>query len=451
MHSGEKRFQVFISSTYRDLEAARQEVSKALLEANCFPAGMELFPASDMEQFDYIKSVIDESDYYILISAGKYGTIHPDTGISFTEMEYDYAVSIRKPIIRLLHKNPFKLLDDHLLENDDNKIAHLKKFRSKLETNRLVKHWNSVPELGKHVVLGLLEAQKRYPTQGWVRGARFTEENVDAMALRDLQTTVMNMARAVIGGNEAVSNTDYGDAVSEQITLFAKGLAADMSDIATTMSTHCDLLLLRNARSSPNYGPLVEIHQNANRMMSLVGQILAYSRQQKFKLEPIDIQNLIDDLTHLLRRLSGPKCVIEYNSVPDLEVVKADRRQIEQVIMNLVVNARDAMPMGGKVFISTENLHLSRNERISKTAVRKGRYVKISFSDQGIGIEEKNLEKIFLPYFTTKGDSAGSGLGLSTALGIAQQHQGYLFVERTSEYGSLFSLLLPIDPTPPAP
>jgi len=100
----EKRYQVFISSTFQDLQNARQEVSQALLRADCFPAGMELFPAADEEQFEFIKTVIDQSDYYIIISAGRYGSIHPETKLSYTEMEYDYAVEIGIPIIRLLHE-----------------------------------------------------------------------------------------------------------------------------------------------------------------------------------------------------------------------------------------------------------------------------------------------------------------------------------------------------------
>ncbi|MGB7319270.1 MAG: DUF4062 domain-containing protein, partial [Planktotalea sp.] len=115
----EKRYQVFISSTFQDLQGARQEVSQALLRADCFPAGMELCPAADEEQFEFIKTVIDQSDYYILISAGRYGSIHPKTGLSYTEMEYDYAVETEKPVIRLLHKDPFNELKGESIEQTD--------------------------------------------------------------------------------------------------------------------------------------------------------------------------------------------------------------------------------------------------------------------------------------------------------------------------------------------
>jgi len=127
----EKRYQVFISSTFQDLKNARQEVSQALLRADCFPAGMELFPAADEEQFAFIKTVIDQSDYYIIISAGRYGTIHPETGLSYTEMEYDYAVETGKPVIRLLHKDPFNELKGEFIEKKDKGRRALKNFERK--------------------------------------------------------------------------------------------------------------------------------------------------------------------------------------------------------------------------------------------------------------------------------------------------------------------------------
>jgi len=166
----EKRYQVFISSTFNDLKGARQEVSHALLQTDCFPAGMELFPAADEEQFEYIKTIIDESDYYIVISAGMYGSIHPEAQTSYTEMEYDYAVEINKPIIRLLHKNPLDTLRGDEIEKDETKREKLLAFREKMETKRLVKYWEEPKELGQQVILALLDIKKRRPAIGWVRG-----------------------------------------------------------------------------------------------------------------------------------------------------------------------------------------------------------------------------------------------------------------------------------------
>ena len=165
----EKRYQVFISSTFQDLMNARQEVSQALLRADCFPAGMELFPAADEEQFEFIKTIIDQSDYYVLISAGRYGSIHPATGLSYTEMEYDYAVEIGKPVIRLLHKDPFNDLKGKSIEQKDSGREALKKFRTKITTKplRMVKFWTDEYELGSAVDHSLRHLIKTKPAIGW--------------------------------------------------------------------------------------------------------------------------------------------------------------------------------------------------------------------------------------------------------------------------------------------
>lgn len=166
----EKRYQVFISSTLKDLENARQEVSQALLRADCFPAGMELLPAADEEQFEFIKTVIDQSDYYIIISAGRYGSIHPETELSYTEMEYDYAVETGKPVIRLLHKDPFNELKGESIEKTDEGRKKLQAFRDKMTASRLVKFWENSEQLMLETLFALQDAQKRKPVSGWVRG-----------------------------------------------------------------------------------------------------------------------------------------------------------------------------------------------------------------------------------------------------------------------------------------
>ncbi|GAA6206898.1 hypothetical protein NBRC116601_01910 [Cognatishimia sp. WU-CL00825] len=185
----EKRFQVFISSTYQDLQNARQEVSQALLRADCFPAGMELFPAADEEQFEFIKTIIDQSDYYILISAGRYGSIHPETGLSYTEMEYDYAIEIGKPIIRLLHRDPFNELKGEFIENSDRGRAALEKFRAKLTEQKLVRFWETAKELGLEAFVALADIKKRTNAVGWVRSDTVIDGSA-ALELAELREKV---------------------------------------------------------------------------------------------------------------------------------------------------------------------------------------------------------------------------------------------------------------------
>lgn len=172
----EKRYQVFISSTFQDLQGARQEVSQALLRADCFPAGMELFPAADEGQFNFIKKVIDQSDYYIIISAGMYGSISPETGLSYTEMEYDYALETGKPIVRLLHEDPLGTLSGDSVEQTDKGKRALKKFQRKMKSSRLVALWNNSDQLGKEVVFALQDLKKTFPATGWARADRLSSE-----------------------------------------------------------------------------------------------------------------------------------------------------------------------------------------------------------------------------------------------------------------------------------
>jgi hypothetical protein len=176
----EQKYQVFISSTYVDLKDARKAVSEALLRAECFPAGMELFPSTDQEQFEFIKKIIDASDYYLIILAGRYGSINPETGLSYTEMEYDYAVSTGKPVIRLLHSNPLAGLDAKNIESSNMGKAKLLNFREKLSTGKLMRQWDSVDDLRFEVVMALQAAIRWNPCAGWTRGGQNSKELLEA-------------------------------------------------------------------------------------------------------------------------------------------------------------------------------------------------------------------------------------------------------------------------------
>jgi Domain of unknown function (DUF4062) len=164
----DKRYQVFVSSTYVDLKDERQRVLKALLDMDCIPAGMEMFPASDEEQFEYIRRIIDASDYYILIIGGRYGTLTSE-GISYTEKEYDYAIDRQKPICAFVHSRPGKIPSE-LTERDPTIAEKLSQFRTKVMESRIVKQWEVASDLPAAVLLSLTHAIKRFPQHGWVRG-----------------------------------------------------------------------------------------------------------------------------------------------------------------------------------------------------------------------------------------------------------------------------------------
>lgn len=164
----EKRYQVFVSSTYADLKQERQHVLQALMEMDCIPAGMELFPAVDEEQWEFIKKVINDCDYYLLIIGGRYGSTTPD-GISYTEKEFDYAVEKGLRIVALIHGEP-ENISFGKSEQDPVLRDKLLNFKDKVMTGRLVKFWKNAEELPGQVALSLTKTIKMYPAIGWVRG-----------------------------------------------------------------------------------------------------------------------------------------------------------------------------------------------------------------------------------------------------------------------------------------
>jgi two-component system cell cycle sensor histidine kinase/response regulator CckA len=230
----------------------------------------------------------------------------------------------------------------------------------------------------------------------------------------------------------------------QAIGQLAGGIAHDFNNLLTAISGHCDLLLLRHDRADPEYGDLVQIHQNANRAASLVGQLLAFSRKQTLKPETLDVHEVLADLTHLLNRLVGERVNLKLAHALDLGAIRADKRQLEQVVMNLVVNARDAMAEGGTIRIETEALTLTENLCRDRAVVPAGDYAVIRVLDTGCGIPADRLQKVFEPFFTTKRTGEGTGLGLSTAYGIVKQSGGFIFVDSQIDLGTVFHLYFPI-------
>lgn len=230
----------------------------------------------------------------------------------------------------------------------------------------------------------------------------------------------------------------------QAIGQLAGGVAHDFNNLLTAISGHCDLLLLRRSRSDTDYADLMQIQQNANRAGALVSQLLAFSRKQTLKPERVDLHDVLSDLTHLLNRLVGERVGLKLMQDPLLGPIRADKRQLEQVIMNLVVNARDAMPDGGTIRIETEAVTLAAEMRRDRAVVPAGEYAVIRVVDTGTGIPADKLQKIFEPFFTTKRSGEGTGLGLSTAYGIVKQSGGYIFVDSEPGQGSVFQLYFPV-------
>ncbi len=225
----------------------------------------------------------------------------------------------------------------------------------------------------------------------------------------------------------------------------AGGIAHDFNNILTAITGHADLLLHRSDTMAPDYDDLTQIKQNANRAAALIRQLLAFSRKQTLRPKSLRLDDTLAELSHLLNRLLGEKVGLHTEHGADLKPVRVDERQFEQVIMNLVVNARDAMPLGGTVVIRTRNLTLAKELRRDRAVVHPGDYVIVEVRDTGTGIPKDNISKIFEPFYTTKKIGEGTGLGLATVYGIIKQTGGFVFVDSEQGGGTLFSIYLPVN------
>lgn len=207
----EKRYQVFVSSTFQDLGEERQEVMHALLELDCIPSGMELFPAANETQWNLIKKVIDDCDYYLLIQAGRYGSIGPE-GLSYTEMEYRYAISIGKPTISFLHRDTGKIIANKTETTPEGK-EKLAAFRISVE-KKLCKHWESPQELGSVVSRSLIQLIKSAPAVGWVRANELADRDatLELLKLRrrveELETELSKARTSAPKGTEDLAQDD---------------------------------------------------------------------------------------------------------------------------------------------------------------------------------------------------------------------------------------------------
>ena len=229
----------------------------------------------------------------------------------------------------------------------------------------------------------------------------------------------------------------------QAIGQLAGGVAHDFNNLLTAMIGFCDLLLLRSPPSDPSFADIMQIKQNAHRAANLVRQLLAFSRQQTLQPRILNITDILYELRHLIERLIGENIRLDVAHARDLGFAKVDQGQFEQVIINLAVNARDAMPGGGTLTIRTANIRQERELRRGHEVMPAGDYVLIEMADTGIGIPKENLVRIFDPFFSTKEIGSGTGLGLSTVYGIIKQTGGFIFASSTPGNGATFEIYLP--------
>ena len=223
----------------------------------------------------------------------------------------------------------------------------------------------------------------------------------------------------------------------------AGGVAHDFNNVLTAIIGFSDLLLLKHKPGDPSFADLMSIKQSANRAAGLTRQLLAFSRRQTLRPQILEIPTHIDDLTVLLKRLIGEQITLHVDHGPGIWPVKADLVQLEQVVVNLVVNARDAMPNGGSITIRTRNVPEDEAAAMTYTGMPPADYVELEVEDTGTGMTPEIMEKIFEPFFSTKELGKGTGLGLSTVYGIIKQTGGFVYPESEVGRGTVFHIFLP--------
>jgi len=229
----------------------------------------------------------------------------------------------------------------------------------------------------------------------------------------------------------------------EAVGRLAGGIAHDFNNLLMVIQGYADLLTERLPAGDPLHRNAEQIQMAAQRATSLTRQLLAFSRKQMLAPKVLNVQSVVADMERILRRLIGEDITLETSGVPDLWLVKADRSQIEQVIMNLAVNARDAMPSGGRLTIETANVELDASYSHPPAVLSPGQYVMLAVTDNGCGMDAATQAHIFEPFFTTKEKGKGTGLGLATVYGIVKQSGGYVWVYSEPGRGTSFKIYLP--------
>jgi two-component system, cell cycle sensor histidine kinase and response regulator CckA len=229
----------------------------------------------------------------------------------------------------------------------------------------------------------------------------------------------------------------------EAIGVLAGGVAHDFNNLLSVIKGYTELLMEEFQPDDPKWADLNQIEQAGQRAASLISQLLTFSRKQLLQPEILNLNTIVNDMTKMLRRVIGEYIELSTVTQPDLDPIYADPGQIQQIIMNLAVNARDAMPQGGKLTIETMNVDLDESYVCRHAVMKKGRFAMMAISDNGIGMDAETQSHIFEPFFTTKEKGKGTGLGLSTIYGIVKQSGGFIWVYSEVGKGTTFKIYFP--------
>src|SRR6476469_3122612 len=282
-------------------------------------------------------------------------------------------------------------------------------------------------------VEALLEGARERWGQFFVTAVEEDERDTEAAIVYLLETSERRTLENQINQSQKM----------EMVGQLAGGIAHDFNNVLSAIMMANDFLLNAHKPTDPSFQDIMQIKQNATRAATLVRQLLAFSRRQTLRPQVLDLGDALSDLTMLLRRLIGEKVKLDLVHGRDLWPVKVDVSQFEQVIVNLAVNARDAMPDGGKLTVRTGNVTTDESAELSNKGMPAADYVRIDISDTGTGIPADIVDKIFEPFFSTKEVGKGTGLGLSTVYGIVKQTGGFVYVDSRPGEGTSFRIFLP--------
>jgi two-component system cell cycle sensor histidine kinase/response regulator CckA len=282
-------------------------------------------------------------------------------------------------------------------------------------------------------VEAMLDGPKERWGQFFVTTVEEDERETEAAIVYMLETTERRTLENQINQSQKM----------DMVGQLAGGIAHDFNNVLSAIMMANDFLLNAHKPTDPSFQDIMQIKQNATRAATLVRQLLAFSRKQTLRPQVLDLGDALSDLTMLLRRLIGEKVKFDPVHGRDLWPVKVDVSQFEQVIVNLAVNARDAMPDGGKLTIKTANVSAQEAEKLSYKGMPAADYVRIDVTDTGTGIPAEIVDKIFEPFFSTKEVGKGTGLGLSTVYGIVKQTGGFVYVDSEANKGTTFRIFLP--------
>jgi nitrogen-specific signal transduction histidine kinase/ActR/RegA family two-component response regulator len=229
----------------------------------------------------------------------------------------------------------------------------------------------------------------------------------------------------------------------ESVGQLAGGIAHDFNNLLTVINGHASLLTAGEKLSSKSADSVKEILEAGKRAGALTRQLMTFSRKQECHPQVVDLNEVVNAVTKMLRRILGEDVTLQVDFSPGLPSIKADLGMIEQVLLNLAVNSRDAMPRGGRLRVRTSAVDIDPATALQNPEAAPGRYVCLSFSDTGCGIAPEHLGRIFEPFFTTKQLGRGTGLGLATVYGIIKQHQGWITVQSRMDEGATFQIFIP--------